>query len=297
MIHLYHPDRVNQTRGVTWVHSVMIPAHMLNGYEESEAVAARVGASKMGWLVKKGDSVAGDLTADMKTPATMEAAPGTFEALPDGYEMQTWAPEHPTGQFAAFIKQMIRKIATGFDVFSNVLANDAEGVSYSSMRSFALIEHDDWRAIQQDFIDAWRRPMYRAWIETALLAGALALPSRDPRRYQAVKHSARGWAWIDPLKEVTAAKIAIAEGLTSRTRVLAEKGDDFETIMNEQAHEAEVAAAKGLKIESAGSLKIVMNIDDDDDTDGGKAGGENGDRAGELAAEAVLRDRQGIAVK
>ncbi len=41
MLHLYDPDRMNQTRGVTWVHSVMVPAHMLNAYEESEAVAAR----------------------------------------------------------------------------------------------------------------------------------------------------------------------------------------------------------------------------------------------------------------
>jgi hypothetical protein len=72
----------------------------------------------------------------------------------------------PTAQSSRFLKQMLRKIASGFSVFYNVLANDAEGVTYSTMRSFALIERDDWRSIQQDFIDMWRRHcggLARAW--------------------------------------------------------------------------------------------------------------------------------------
>lgn len=179
MLHLYDPERVNQTRGVTWVHAVMVPAHMLNAYEESEAVAARIGASKMGLFEKRADSLAGDLSSDPR-PATMEANPGTFEIVPDGYEFKAWEPDHPTAQFPAFIKQMLRKIASGFSVFYNVLANDAEGVSYSTMRSFALVERDDWRSIQQDFIDMWRRPLYTAWLGMALLTGSLKLPPAIP---------------------------------------------------------------------------------------------------------------------
>ena len=247
MLHLYDPERVNQTRGVTWVHSVMVPAHMLNAYEESEAVAARIGASKMGLFEKRPDSLAGDLATSSK-PATMEANPGTFEIVPDGYEFKAWEPDHPTAQFPAFIKQMLRKIASGFSVFYNVLANDAEGVSYSTMRSFALVERDDWRSIQQDFIDMWRRPLYAAWLGMALLTGSLQLSSRDPSRYLAVRHRPRGWQWIDPEKEARAAVISIQNGLGTRTGFLAEKGEDIEDVFAELAREQALAAEYGINV-------------------------------------------------
>jgi lambda family phage portal protein len=225
----------------------MVPAHMLNAYDESEAVAARIGASKMGLFEKRVDSLAGDLSTDPK-PATMEANPGTFEIVPDGYEFKAWEPDHPTAQFPAFIKQMLRKIASGFSVFYNVLANDAEGVSYSTMRSFALVERDDWRSIQQDFIDMWRRPLYSAWLGMALLTGSLKLPSRDPSRYLAVRHRPRGWQWIDPEKEAKAAVISIQNGLGTRTGFLAEKGEDIEDVFAELAREEELAEAYGISI-------------------------------------------------
>jgi len=220
---------------------------MLNAYEESEAVAARIGASKMGLFEKRADSLAGDLASDPR-PATMEANPGTFEIVPDGYEFKAWEPDHPTAQFPAFIKQMLRKIASGFSVFYNVLANDAEGVSYSTMRSFALVERDDWRSIQQDFIDMWRRPLYAAWLGMALLTGSLKLSSRDPSRYMAVRHRPRGWQWIDPEKEAKAAVLSIQNGLGTRTGFLAEKGEDIEDVFAELAREQALAKEYGLSI-------------------------------------------------
>ena len=96
MLHLYDPERVNQTRGVTWVHSVMVPAHMLNAYEESEAVAARIGASKMGLFEKRTDSVAGDLASEPK-PATMEANPGSFDIVPGRLRVQDVGARAPHG--------------------------------------------------------------------------------------------------------------------------------------------------------------------------------------------------------
>ncbi len=273
MLHLYDPERVNQTRGVTWVHAVMVPAHMLNAYEESEAVAARIGASKMGLFEKRADSLAGDLASDPR-PATMEANPGTFEIVPDGYEFKAWEPDHPTAQFPAFIKQMLRKIASGFSVFYNVLANDAEGVSYSTMRSFALVERDDWRSIQQDFIDMWRRPLYSAWLGMALLTGTLKLASRDPSRYMAVRHRPRGWQWIDPEKEARAAVISIQNGLGTRTGFLAEKGEDIEDVFAELAREKALAEEYGISVSGEVAASQKESEDETEDVDSGDDSGK-----------------------
>lgn len=282
MIHLYSLDRVNQTRGVTSLHSIMVAAHMLDRYEESEAVAARVGAAKMGFFEKNESSVGGDLTTE-KTPATMDANPGTFDIVPDGYTVKSFDVDHPSGVFPSFVKQLARKIASGVNVFYNVLANDAEGVSYSSMRSFSLIERDDWRSIQRDFVDGWRRRLYREWLSMSLLSGALRLPSRNPDRYLAVRHRARGWDWIDPEKAAKGAILAIANGLGTRTSFLAERGEDIEDVFRELARENELAAKYEISIngeapddERLTAEEWQAKADEDEDEAGG--GGNGADR-------------------
>jgi lambda family phage portal protein len=274
MIHLYDQSRVNQTRGITWIHAVMVPAHMLNAYEESEAVAARIAASKMGWFEKvPNSSGVPDLTTTSKKPARMEANPGMFDIVPEGYQVKTWDPEHPTAQFADFVKQMARKIASGVSVFYNVLANDAEGVSYSTMRSFALVERDDWRGIQQDFIDSWRDRLFPIWLDTANLSGLIKFPSDQERdRHLAVRHQPRGWQWIDPEKEARAAVIAISNGLGTRTDFLAEKGLDIEDVFDKLAREKRLAAAKGITIDAGLRPEPVKDEEDEDGSGGGRFG-------------------------
>lgn len=242
----------------------------------------------MGLFEKRTDSVAGDLASEQK-PATMEANPGTFEIVPDGYEFKAWEPEHPTAQFPAFIKQMLRKIASGFSVFYNVLANDAEGVSYSTMRSFALVERDDWRSIQQDFIDLWRRPLYSAWLGMALLTGTLKLTSRDPSRYMAVRHRPRGWQWIDPEKEAKAAVISIQNGLGTRTGFLAEKGEDLEDVFAELAREEALAKEYGLSISAEAPQEASKPEVEEDEPPDKESSGENGN--GSKTGVAIGRNR------
>ena len=297
MIHLYSPDRVNQTRGVTWLHAVMIATRMLDKYEETEAVAARVSAAKMGFFEKNESAVGGDLTTESE-PAITDANPGSFEIVPDGYTFKGWDPDHPTGQFVAFVKQLARKIASGLNVFYNVLANDAEGVSYSSMRSFSLVERDDWRQIQQDFIDSWRTPVYGAWISMSLLSGALALPSRSSARYLSVRHRPRGWDWIDPEKAAKGAILAIDKGLGTRTSFLAERGEDVEDVFRELARENALAAEYGIKIDgdagdeerfTAEEWADKQAAETEDEAGGGGNGADRGDASVAVGTTRRLR--------
>ena len=261
IVHIYRTDRVNQTRGVTWMHSIMIAAHMLDAYEETEAIASRVASAKMGFFEKVAPEIGASLATEGST-AKIQAAPGSFEILEDGYAFKEFAPTHPTSQFGAFIKQMGRKIASGVSIFSNILLNDASDVNYSSFRAFALIMRDDWRQIQEDFIDWWRRPLYAEWIKLALLTGALKLESRNPAGYMAVRHRPRGWSAIDPEKEAKGAVLALANQLTSRTSILAEQGIEFEDILAEIKAETELAATYGVTLKSSAAVSEPATKDD-----------------------------------
>jgi len=250
VIHLYDQDEANQTRGITWLLAVAVNLKMLDGYTEAELVAARTAAAKQGWFVKKGDTPqAGEgLTPDENNRVALEANPGLMDFAPDGYEFQSWTPEHPTGAFADFVKSKVREIATGVSVSYNALASDLENVNYSSLRSGLLLERDMWRMLQQWWIGMFLRRVYREWLNSALLTGALSLGPRTASKFVACKWTPRGWPWVDPEKDVNAAIAGIQSGLDSRTDTLAEQGRDFESILERLAEEEEMAAEYGVKI-------------------------------------------------
>jgi len=251
IIHLYIPERLNQTRGLTWFHSIMGPLKMLGGYEEAEVVAARTAAAKMGFFQAR-DGALSDLSGDLSKSFTMDAAPGKLEQIPAGWEFVGWTPEHPVSAYAQFVKGVLRKISTGLGVSYNALADDLEGVNYSSMRSGLLIERELWRLLQAWWIVDFRQIVFREWLPLALLTGALVLPTgRDPRGMIAPKWTARGWSWVDPLKDVQAAVQAIAAGMGSRSQYLAEQGLDFEGVLDEIVREEELAKLKGVDISAA----------------------------------------------
>ena len=250
LIHIYRSDRPNQSRGTTWLNSIMFPAKMLDGYVEAEVVAARTGAAKMGFFEQKTD-------ADYSPPKegerlTVEAVPGQFEQLPPGVEFKPWSPEHPSTAFPNFLQSMQRWIASGLHVSYNVLANDLQGVNYSSLRSALLTERDHWRKLQYWWARRVLMPIYSEWLEFAQLSGKLYLDSREWSSFMAVRFMPRGWSWVDPLKDINASVAGIENGLASRGRVLAEQGLDFEEIAEELAEEQELIDELGLQLTGFG---------------------------------------------
>jgi lambda family phage portal protein len=252
IIHLYRPKRVNQSRGVTELLPAMIALRMLDGYEEAELVAARIAASKMGFFVNKANEDGEAVSADPNAEIFMEANPGQMEKLPMGWEFSAWDPQHPTNAFPAFQKSMLRKVASALGVSYNALCSDLEGVNYSSMRSGLLIERDLWRTLQEWWATAFLQRVYQKWLANALLSGGLRLDSRDPRKYLDVRWGARGWPWVDPLKDNTATVLEVSAGLGTRTAALAEQGEDFEEVIDRLAEEQEYAREMGVDI-SGGS--------------------------------------------
>lgn len=269
MIHLYDPDRIGQTRGPSWMIAAMIPLRHLNGYVESELVAARISAAKMMFFQQRQDSYGSATPQAGQTGFVTEASPGQFGVVPPGYEIAAYSPDHPSTAFGAFVKGGMRQVATSLGMSYNALGNDLEGVNYSSMRSGLLVERDYWRMIQDWWEARLLRPVYAEWMRMALLSGELVLDSRDPRKFLAVKFSGRGWPWVDPLKDMQAGVLGVSAGLASRSQLLAETGQDYEEILNELAEEQRMADEAGVSV--AGPTKDAAATDAEDTTDGADA--------------------------
>lgn len=248
MIHAFLPERAMQTRGAPWMSPVIADLKMLNGYREAELVAARVGASKMGFFTSPtGDGFTPDDT-DNKVPI-MEAEPGTFHQLPDGVQFQQFDPTHPTTAFADFEKAILRGIASGLGVSYTSLANDLEGVSYSSIRQGALEDRDQWKIIQDFLIQHFVEPVYRAFLLAVMQGAVISIPaSRFDKFAEATVFRARGFQWVDPLKEMNASVVGLQNGLLSMQDIANQQGRDVEEIFDQIQAEQEMAARYGLSM-------------------------------------------------
>jgi lambda family phage portal protein len=240
-------EEEEQARGIPWLHTAIMRLKMLDGYEEAELVAARIEASKMGFYIPPVDEDE-NLTEDDDAPVEFyeSAEPGMFARLPPGYDFKTFDPKHPTGNGTDFVKRILRGVAAGLDVTYHALASDLEAVNYSSARIGLLEERDMWRVLQQFTIENFCRPIFKAWLEAAFLRGAVNLSFENYQKLQNPVWRGRGWAWVDPQKDINASVTALENGLTTRTDILAEQGADFEQILETLKHEEDLIKKYGL---------------------------------------------------
>jgi capsid protein len=66
-----------------------------------------------------------------------------------------------------------------------------------------------------------------------------------------VRFQGRRWPWIDGLKEIEAAGKELALGINSRQNICRSLGRDFETMLEEQAHEYKLAKLYDVDISGA----------------------------------------------
>ena len=246
IIHCYLQDRAGQTRGVPWMSNVLTRLKMLDGYEEATLVNARVAASKMGFFTSpEGDGFVGD-DYDNHAPI-MSAEPATFTQLPAGMSFTAFDPQNPTDSFAEFEKGILRGIASGLGVSYVSLANNLEGVSYSSIRQGTIEDRDHFKMVQQFMIDQFIDPVYRAWLEMAITVGRVNLPMGKYDLFaDQVIYRPRGFAWVDPAKEINASVTALNNGIVSLQDVHSQYGRDTEEIFEQINREAELADRYGI---------------------------------------------------
>ena len=121
-----------------------------------------------------------------------------------------------------------------------------------SARIAELNERETWMGLQDWFIESFAQPLYEEWLALALLNGAItfeasgkALPADKLQKFlSASRFQGRRWSWVDPAKEADANEKQLANKLTSRTRLAAEQGEEFDDILDELAQEdAQIKAA------------------------------------------------------
>ena len=241
MFHLFLPEMINQPRGLSWMGTALTRLHHLGKYETAAVINARVGASKMGFFEKDPEAVDVD-DEDEIEEVPLDAEPGTFGELPIGYRFSKWDPQYPQGEFDGFVKACLRSISVGLGVSYASLSGDLSQTSYSSIRAGVLDERDEWMDLQEWFVDKLVRPIFEEFISTAVLAGAITIgntPLRIERveQYKRARFQPRRWAWVDPSKDVKAARDAQDGLMRSVSETIRDEGRDPDEVYAEIADE------------------------------------------------------------
>jgi len=253
ILHVFVPWFITQSRGVTWFHTAGERLNMLRKFEDAELVASRASASKMGFLETMPDKDGNypNASEDEETgQREIEIAPGIIEDLPNGKKFVGWDPDHPNTNLNDFRKGVLRGSASGLLVSYNSLANDLEGVNYSSIRAGVLEDREAWKLFQNWISQRLSRKVFRQWLKMAITTGRVKQPMSQFDRLARHCFMGRRWSWVDPLKDITAAAEAVKLRVKSRSQIVREiDGGEIEDVMEEFKADAAAAKAAGVELE------------------------------------------------
>jgi lambda family phage portal protein len=158
----------------------------------------------------------------------------------------------PDGQFEPFLRAMLRAMAAGIGCSYETISRDFSQTNYSSSRLSLIEDRDHWRILQTWLIENFHRRVFSEWLDLAVLSNALALPGyeQQPERFKAARWMPRGWAWVDPAKEVAAYKEAVRCGFKTLADVVAEQGGDLDELLLARQSELAKLDEMGIVVDS-----------------------------------------------
>lgn len=245
-LHLFVADEgEEQVRGVPWIHAAYVRLQREGKYEEAELIAACIEACKMG-IANPPEDLSDEELAAIPDGLEESVSPGKIMINRPGWTFETFDPKRPAGMFEQFVNTVLYGVAAGLGISHASLTGNLSQVNYSSIRWGGLQERDFWRGWQTWIREHAHDEIFPRWLDAAFLAGRLEGLTVDDLRRLRVTWYPRGWAWVDPQREVSATVEAIQNQLDSRTRTVAEEGIDFADLVAELAAEQKLVEAAGL---------------------------------------------------
>ncbi len=253
IIHTYQKLRPGQTTG----EPVLVPA-LQRLVQEEDLVEAELESAKIGaaWAVALTSEaqLPGDLDLDQEEDEdntddagneVTSITAGTIAKLAPGEDAKVLANTRPSQAIDPFRKMLRGDIAASIGVSRVDLDKDYGDANYSSMRADMLDKKRMLTPEQNRFgrmfvSEIWRRilPLLAAAMDVRL-APMTAVNKLQRLRQERHKLVPDGWSYVDPLKDVTAALMAIKGGLSTYRDEHGARGQDWREVFEQLGKELE----------------------------------------------------------
>lgn len=257
VLHVYYKLRPGQTRGVPDLAPVIELLKQYSKYTDNEIQAAVV-SSLFTVFVK---NATGNPTISMpavgggtQTPAQintegLELGAGAVLGLLPNEDIEVADPKRPNVAAEAFLNAMAQQIGAAVELPRELLVKHFTA-SYSASRA-ALLEA--WRYFSRArfwLAEKYCQPIWEAVITEAVARGRLSAPGffTDPlirMAYLGCEWTGDAMGQLNPVQEVTAAKIKVETGFSTKSRETAAlNGGDWERDEQQRAKEQKIEARR-----------------------------------------------------
>ncbi len=125
--------------------------------------------------------------------------------------------DRPNPNLETFRNGQLRAVAAGSRLSFSSAARNYNG-TYSAQRQELVESTDGYLILQDCFIGAVTRPVYRTWLNMVVAAGLLKIPADvEMKTLYNATYSGPVMPWIDPVKEAEAWRIQIRGGAATES--------------------------------------------------------------------------------
>jgi capsid protein len=115
--------------------------------------------------------------------------------------------------------------------------------------------------------DMLKVPVFEKFLQSGLMTGAIPLPLAKYWKFNAPSFTGRRWEGVDPVKEMNAYALALANKLTSLQRIHDERGTDLEQTLFEIAESNMLMEEFGISTETTQGPMVDQTAEEADAAD------------------------------
>lgn len=260
IIFLWRKIRPSQIREMSPLAKTLPRVRDVNEFVEAVSVKERILACLSVFITKKeptgglGRGIASGTTDNKSGYRQQTVSPGMIKELEPGEAVSAVTPSGQATSAKDFISSQQRLAGAGQGLSYEAVSRDMSQVNYSSARQGLLEDQRTYGMLQQFLIEHFCWEVYTEFVISAVLSGQIDIPDfwKNKRKY--LKHIwiCPGWSWIDPMKEVSANKVALETGQNTLAQICAEQGLDYKEVLKQRAKEIKLAQELGIDITGGG---------------------------------------------
>jgi lambda family phage portal protein len=271
IIHVFEPERPNQTRGFSQFASIIQKMKMMDRVEDLELEAWIIGTTyamviKSEFGPRAAQEAIGGFSDQL---AAYMTAAGAFHGenkirfdgsiiphLFPGESLEFPSPTHPNANSDAFHAWMHRHCARGLNTSYEEFSGDFSRVTYSSARASIDVAWKYVTGKRAGFVNRLATLMMRAWLDEAVTRGRIVPPEGIDYWQNRAALTKADWIGagkmvIDELKSAKANETKLVTGESTLADICADNGDNWEDQLEQRARERKHMVDLGIPLTDA----------------------------------------------
>ncbi|MCA9013707.1 MAG: phage portal protein [Planctomycetaceae bacterium] len=257
--HHYFRDRFSQTRGVS---AFAAPVDVIGMHDDIQFAALVKSQISNCFTIfeeilegaeqPKEDQNTGSSSTIQNSDGTERVVegvgPGQRVQGTPGMKLHGFSPNIPNPEFFPHALMMLTFIAINLDLPVAVLLLDPSNTNFSGWRGAMEQARMRFRVMQSELVETHHKPHYtwkvRQWLTEDKRLQSLA--QKEGVNIFGHRFKAKGYGYIEPVKDATADLIRGANTLTSLRRLSDEKGEDWDDITTESVEDRALLIEKAI---------------------------------------------------